>query len=112
MEKICQYQVLCSGHPAAEPVRMLHAEAGILAALSDRTVDIAGDRVEWLRKGIEASLAKAAARRLNLPALFPVTNRRAATWSPWCVLTASWSRLRFVQGQTRSSKTGPCTSGS
>ncbi|MDQ1923664.1 DUF805 domain-containing protein [Massilia pseudoviolaceinigra] len=46
----------------AEVVRMLHAEAGILVALSDRTFDIARDRVEWLRKGIEASLAKAAAR--------------------------------------------------
>ncbi|MDQ1834479.1 DUF805 domain-containing protein [Massilia scottii] len=46
----------------AEVVRMLHAEAGILVALSDRTFDIARDRVEWLRKGIEASLAKAAAK--------------------------------------------------
>ncbi|NHZ81153.1 DUF805 domain-containing protein [Massilia sp. CCM 8695] len=45
----------------ADVVRMLHAEAGIVLALSERTFDIARDRVEWLRKGMEASLAKAAA---------------------------------------------------
>ncbi|NHZ81151.1 DUF805 domain-containing protein [Massilia sp. CCM 8695] len=45
----------------ADVVRMLHAEAGILVALSDRSFAIARDRVEWLRKGIEASLARAAA---------------------------------------------------
>ncbi|MDQ1834478.1 DUF805 domain-containing protein [Massilia scottii] len=43
-------------------VRMLQPGAGIRIALSDRVFEIAGDRVEWLRKGIEASLAKAAAK--------------------------------------------------
>ncbi|NHZ81154.1 DUF805 domain-containing protein [Massilia sp. CCM 8695] len=48
--------------PGLELVRMLQPGAGIRIALSDRVFEIAGDRVEWLRKGIEASLAKAAAK--------------------------------------------------
>ncbi|UUZ53191.1 hypothetical protein LP419_30435 [Massilia sp. H-1] len=51
----------------AEVVKMLHAEAGILVALSDRAFAIAHDRVDWLRKGIEAAQARcgqaASARR-------------------------------------------------
>ncbi|MDQ1923665.1 DUF805 domain-containing protein [Massilia pseudoviolaceinigra] len=43
-------------------VRVLQPGAGIRIALSDRVFEIAGDRVEWLRKGIDASLAKAAAK--------------------------------------------------
>ncbi|ATQ75913.1 hypothetical protein CR152_16270 [Massilia violaceinigra] len=43
-------------------VRMLQPGAGIRIALSDRVFEIASDRVEWLRKGIDASLAKAAAK--------------------------------------------------
>lgn len=46
----------------ADVVRMLHAEASILVALSDRAFNIAKDRVEWLKKGIEASQARAAAK--------------------------------------------------
>lgn len=46
----------------AEVVKMLHAEAGILVALSDRAFAIAHDRVDWLRKGIEAAQARAAAK--------------------------------------------------
>ena len=43
----------------AEVVRLLHAEAGILVALSDRAFAIARDRVSWLKKGLEAAQAKA-----------------------------------------------------
>jgi uncharacterized membrane protein YhaH (DUF805 family) len=49
----------------ADVVRMLHPEAAILIALSDRAFRIAKERVEWLKKGIEASQAKAAARALE-----------------------------------------------
>jgi uncharacterized membrane protein YhaH (DUF805 family) len=51
----------------AEVVKMLHAEAAILVALSDRAFAIAHDRVDWLRKGIEAAQARAAAK-LQAPA--------------------------------------------
>jgi uncharacterized membrane protein YhaH (DUF805 family) len=44
----------------AEVVRRLHADAAILVALSDRAFSIARDRVDWLKKGIEASQARAA----------------------------------------------------
>lgn len=46
----------------ADVVRLLQAEAAILIALSDRVFSIAHDRVEWLRKGIEAAQARAAAK--------------------------------------------------
>jgi uncharacterized membrane protein YhaH (DUF805 family) len=46
----------------AEIVKMLHAEAGILVALSDRAFAIAHDKVDWLRKGIEQAQARAAAK--------------------------------------------------
>ena len=49
----------------AEVVRRLGADAGILIALSEGAFRIARDRVEWLKKGIEASQAKAAARALE-----------------------------------------------
>lgn len=56
----------------ADVIRMLHAEADILVALSDRAFNIARDRVEWLRKGIEASQAKtAAAKAASAPAPAP-----------------------------------------
>ncbi|NHZ40778.1 DUF805 domain-containing protein [Massilia aquatica] len=55
----------------ADVVRLLQADAAILVALSDRTFDIAHDRVAWLRKSIEASLAKAAAARAAAPAPAP-----------------------------------------
>ncbi len=45
----------------AEVVKLLHAEAGILVALSDRAFAIARDRVSWLKKGLEAAQAKAPA---------------------------------------------------
>ncbi|MES2017916.1 MAG: DUF805 domain-containing protein [Pseudomonadota bacterium] len=46
----------------ADVVRMLHAEAAILVALSDSAFTIAKDRVDWLKKGIEAAQARAAAK--------------------------------------------------
>ena len=49
----------------ADVVRMLGADAAILIALSDRAFRIARERVEWLKKGIEASQAKAAAKALE-----------------------------------------------
>lgn len=55
----------------ADVVRLLQADAAILVALSDRTFDIAHDRVAWLRKSIEASLAKAAQAREAAPAPVP-----------------------------------------
>lgn len=61
-------------------VRMLQPGAGIRIALSDRVFEIARDRVEWLRKGIEASLAKAAATARDAagaPAPAPVVPAQA-----------------------------------
>jgi hypothetical protein len=49
----------------ADVVRMLHAEAAILVALNDRAFTIARDRVDWLKKGIEAAQARAAAGSLE-----------------------------------------------
>lgn len=49
----------------ADVVRMLHAEASILVALSDRAFNIATERVEWLKKGIEASHARAAVAKAS-----------------------------------------------
>ena len=46
----------------AEVVRMLRADGAILVALSDRLFSIAKDRVDWLKKGIEAAQARAAAK--------------------------------------------------
>lgn len=46
----------------ADIIRLIQAEAGIAVALSDRVFAIARDRVEWLRAGIEASQARAAAK--------------------------------------------------
>lgn len=48
----------------ADVVRLLHVDADILVALSDRAFSIARDRVEWLKKGIEAAQARA---RANAP---------------------------------------------
>lgn len=68
----------------ADVVRMLDAEAAILIALSDRAFRIARERVEWLKKGIEASQAKAAARALeaaggaSVPHAAPATARQIA----------------------------------
>ena len=45
----------------ADVVRMLQAEAGILVALSESAFAIARERVEWLKKGLEAGQARAAA---------------------------------------------------
>lgn len=55
----------------ADVVRMLHADAAILVALSAGVFRIARERVEWLKKGIEASRAKAAARALEAAAPVP-----------------------------------------
>lgn len=54
-------------------VHMLQAEASILVALSDRAFNIAKDRVEWLKKGLEASQARVAAQAAGCvaPALAP-----------------------------------------
>lgn len=51
----------------ADVVRMLHAEAAILVALNDRAFTIAKDRVDWLKKGIEAAQARAAAKAQAAP---------------------------------------------
>ncbi|HEX8612230.1 MAG TPA: DUF805 domain-containing protein [Telluria sp.] len=51
----------------ADVVRLLQADVAILVALSDRSFDIAHDRVAWLKKSIESSLAKAAAARAAMP---------------------------------------------
>ncbi len=45
----------------AEVVKLLHAEAGILVALSESAFAIARDRVSWLKKGLETAQAKAPA---------------------------------------------------
>jgi uncharacterized membrane protein YhaH (DUF805 family) len=60
----------------ADVVRLLQAEADILVALSDRVFNIAKDRVDWLKKGIEAAQARAAAKAggastLSAPAAAP-----------------------------------------
>lgn len=62
----------------ADVVRRLHAEGSILVALSDRAFSIARDRVDWLRKGIEAAQARAAekarqasAEKAPQPGAFP-----------------------------------------
>ena len=49
-------------------VRMLHTEASILVALSDRAFNIARDRVEWLKRGMDASQARVAAQARALAA--------------------------------------------
>lgn len=77
----------------ADVVRLLQADAAIVVALSDRTFDIACDRVAWLRKSIEASLAKAAKARETAsvpaaavpappPAAAPVTLAKAPAPAP------------------------------
>lgn len=78
----------------ADVVRMLHAEASILVALSDRAFNIAKDRVEWLKKGIEASQARARARRdaeaaaaAPLPAAPPPAASSAPAASPFPTLS-------------------------
>ncbi|WP_426105022.1 DUF805 domain-containing protein [Massilia sp. TSP1-1-2] len=55
----------------AEVVRRLQAEAGILVALSEGVFAIARDRVDWLRKGIEAARARAAEKAQPAAASFP-----------------------------------------
>ncbi|NHZ81152.1 DUF805 domain-containing protein [Massilia sp. CCM 8695] len=52
----------------ADVVRLLQADVAILVALSDRSFDIAHERVAWLRNSIEASLAKAAAAKAGAAA--------------------------------------------
>ncbi|MBC7452850.1 MAG: DUF805 domain-containing protein [Massilia sp.] len=60
----------------ADVVRMVHAEASILVALSDRAFNIAKERVEWLKNGIEASHARAAAKAAGTDA--PVAIAKAS----------------------------------
>jgi uncharacterized membrane protein YhaH (DUF805 family) len=66
------------GHPlvamsGAEVVRRLRAEGGILVALSEGVFSISSDRAEWLKKGVEAALARAADKaRQPAPAPAPV----------------------------------------
>nr|WP_307731768.1 DUF805 domain-containing protein [Massilia antarctica] len=55
----------------ADVVRLLQADVAIVVALSDRSFDIAHDRVAWLRNSIEASLAKAAAAKAGAAATVP-----------------------------------------
>ncbi|UUZ53193.1 hypothetical protein LP419_30445 [Massilia sp. H-1] len=69
----------------ADVIRMLHAEADILVALSDRAFNIARDRVEWLRKGIEASQAKTAAAKAQAD--------KAASALGACTSTSPRSRI-------------------
>lgn len=58
----------------ADVVRMLRADGAILVALSDRVFSIAKERVEWLKKGIEAAQARAAAKAQEVaPAPVPLT---------------------------------------
>ena len=66
----------------ADVVRRLQAEAGILVALSDRAFGIANERVEWLRKGIEASQARAAEKaKQTAPGGFPALDAVAVSAS-------------------------------
>ena len=51
----------------ADVVKMLQAEAGILVALSESAFGIARERVEWLKKGLEAGQARAAAKGQPAP---------------------------------------------
>ena len=60
--------VLLSG---AELVRRLQADCAIVIALSDRVFLVAKDRVDWLRKGIEAAQARKAEAAKPAPAAFP-----------------------------------------
>lgn len=55
----------------ADVVRMLQAEAGILVALSESAFAIARERVEWLKRGLEAGQARAAAEAHTGPVSGP-----------------------------------------
>ena len=55
----------------AELVRRLQADCAIVIALSDRAFTLPKDRVEWLRKGIEAAQARKADKAAPAPAPFP-----------------------------------------
>ena len=59
----------------ADVVKMLQAEAAILVALSGSAFAIARERVEWLKKGLEAGQARAASQA---PSAAPVVAARAA----------------------------------
>jgi uncharacterized membrane protein YhaH (DUF805 family) len=67
----------------ADVVRMIHAEASILVALSDRAFNIAKDRVDWLKKGIEASQARAAEKaRQSMAAASALAPAAASATAP------------------------------
>ncbi|NHZ65111.1 DUF805 domain-containing protein [Massilia genomosp. 1] len=63
----------------ADVVRLVQGEAAIEVVLSDRSFEITGQRVAWLRKSIEASLAKAAQARAAAVPLSAATTPAAAT---------------------------------
>lgn len=65
----------------ADLVRVLPDGVGIAVALSGQTFDIAASRVAWIRKSIEATLAKAAqARATPVPDPSPVQAPAPAPW--------------------------------
>jgi len=66
-ERLGQHGTGVAALTGADVVRLLHAEAGILIALSDRAFSIARERVEWLKKGVEAAQARAAAKTQQAP---------------------------------------------
>ncbi len=72
----------------ADLVRVLPDGVGIAVALSGQTFDIAASRVAWIRKSIEATLAKAAqARAAAAPPADPAPHPAPApTAAPWPTL--------------------------
>ncbi len=80
-ERVGAQQESLMAMTGADVVRLLHTEAAILVALSDRAFSIARDKVEWLKKGIEASQARAAAKAREAGAA-PAAAAAAAAPSP------------------------------
>ncbi|MES2316682.1 MAG: DUF805 domain-containing protein [Pseudomonadota bacterium] len=66
----------------ADVVRLMQAEAAILVALSGSAFSIAKDRVDWLKKGIEASQARAAAKAREAAGGFVPLDMPAAAEAP------------------------------
>ncbi|HEU4777623.1 MAG TPA: hypothetical protein VFS95_12415 [Telluria sp.] len=94
----------------ADVVRMLHAEADILVALSDRAFNIAKDRVEWLRKGIEASQAKtAAAKAQAAPARTPAPAPAPAAAPPQAPASATTPAPASATTPASASAPGPAS---
>ncbi|NHZ40779.1 hypothetical protein [Massilia aquatica] len=85
----------------ADLVRVLPDGVGIAVALSGQTFGIAASRVAWIRKSIEATLAKAAqARAASAPAPAPASAPAPAA-APWPTLdlqpAGGYEELVFIE---------------